>query len=250
MSLFAKTLSSSLLMLFLALLSFQSVAQFGLGNALKKRAEDLVKDKLKEKTEEKRESYDTLSFNYAIAFLDKTESFENQQKGEGLIKTANFLLSDGEPKSDLDAARDIYDFGRLNYKMGNQFMAETNLKLAKLEYELIAATREPNYFKTIGLLGLLYSDMGRFAKAEEYTKEALEGWKELQGEESIGYLAELNNYAVLQINLGNFIEAEKIIQQLGKKLNAEKENEMLPYAIYLNNEAILNQYMGRADKAL
>lgn len=250
MSFSLKIFIKSFIYLVFALFTHNAIAQFGVGSVLKKKAEEIVKDKLREKTEEKRESYDTLSFNYAIAFLDKTESFENQQKGEGLIKTANFLLRDDEPQTDLEAARDIYDFGRLNYNMGNQFLAETNLKLAKLKYEQISATNEPNYLKTIGLLGLLYSDMGRFTKAEEFTQSALDGWEELQGKNSIGFLAELNNYAVLQINLGNYLEAEKIIKHLGKNLNSEKENEMLPYAIYLNNEAILNQYMGRVDEAL
>jgi len=245
-----KTVRYSFLFISLFLFAHQSTAQFGIGNALKEKAEKLVKDKLKEKTEEKRESFDTLSFNYAIAFLDKTESFENQQKGEGLIKTADFLLNDEEPKTELEAARDIYEFGRLNYKMGNQFLTESNLKLAKLRYGQLSATDEPNYLKTLGLLGLLYSDMGRFTKAEDFTQQAMEGWENLQGKESIGYLAELNNYAVLQINLGNYLNAETIIGELGKQLHADKENEMLPYAIYLNNEAILNQYMGRADEAL
>lgn len=250
MTFYLKLTVISLLSIVTLFFTHDATAQFGVGNALKKQAEKLVKDKLREKTEEKRESYDTLSFNYAIAFLDKTESFENQQKGEGLVKTANFLLRDDEPQTDLEEARDIYDFGRLNYKMGNQFMAETNLKLAKLRYEQISATDEPNYLKTIGLLGLLYSDMGRYAKAEEFTQIALDGWEKMQGKESIGYLAELNNYAVLQINLGNYLEAERIIQKLAQNLSSEKENEKLPYAIYLNNEAILNQYMGRADQAL
>ncbi|WKV10693.1 CHAT domain-containing protein [Marivirga harenae] len=240
----------SFLILIVSFHAHLATAQFGVGSVLKKQAEKLVKDKLKEKTDEKRESYDTLSFNYAIAFLDKTESFENQQKGEGLVKTANFLLRDGEPQSDLEAARDIYDFGRLNYKMGNQFLAETNLQLAKLKYEQISATDEPNYLKVIGLLGLIYGEMGRFTKAEEFTQIALDGWEEMQGNESVGYLAELNNYAVLQINLGNYLKAEQIISQLGKLLNSENENEKLPYAIYINNAAILNQYMGRADQAL
>ncbi|HET8860363.1 CHAT domain-containing tetratricopeptide repeat protein [Marivirga sp.] len=240
----------TILFLFLLCFSHKSFAQFGIGDVLKKKAEKLVKEKLQEKTEEKRDSYDTLSFNYAIAFLDKTESFENQQKGEGLIKAADFLLSEDEPQTALEEVRDIYNFGRFNYKIGNQFLAETNLKLAKYEYEQISASSEPNYLKTIGLLGLLYSDMGRFNKAEEYTQKALEGWENLQGKTSIGYLAELNNYAVLQLNLGNFLKAEKLMRELGENLNSEKDNEKLPYAIYLNNDAILNQYMGRADEAL
>ncbi len=155
MSFFLKIVFKSFLFFSLLFFTHNSIAQFGIGDALKKKAEKLVKEKLVEKTEEKRESYDTLSFNYAIAFLDKTESFENQQKGEGLIKTANFLLRDDEPQTDLEEARDIYDFGRLNYNMGNQFMAETNLKLAKFKYEQISRTNEPNYLKSIGLLGLL-----------------------------------------------------------------------------------------------
>ncbi|WNB17487.1 CHAT domain-containing tetratricopeptide repeat protein [Marivirga arenosa] len=243
-------LTFSTFIVFVFCFSFSASAQFGIGNALKKRAEELVKDKLKEKTEEKRDSYDTLSFNYAIAFLDKTESFENQQKGERLVKTANFMLRDGDPQTELEAARDIYDFGRLNYNNGNDFMAEANLKIAKLKYEQLSATSEPNYLKSIGLLGLLYDDMGRYNKAEEFTLTALDGWEEIQGKESVGYLAELNNYAVLLMNLGNYLEAESIIQKLGGKLKTDLENEKLPYAIFLNNHAILNQYMGRKDKAL
>lgn len=245
-----RSVSKYILILSVLFTTHNTLAQFGVGNALRKKAESLVKEKLKEGTERKRESYDTLSFNYAIAFLDKTESFENQQKGEGLIKTANFLLRDGSPQTELQDARDIYDFGRLNYNMRNQFMAESNLKLAKLSYEQISATNDPNYLKTLGLLGLLYSDMGRFTKAEMFTQQALDGWEKLQGKESIGYLAESNNYVVLQINMGNYIEAERLIRTLGTAINVENENEKLPYAIYLNNQAILNQYMGRVDEAL
>src|SRR5690554_1264812 len=145
-----KTVSTYFLILAVFLFTHDTLAQFGVGNALRKKAEKMVKEKLKEGTERKRESYDTLSFNYAIAFLDKTESFENQQKGEGLIKTANFLLRDGSPQTDLEEARDIYDLGRLNYNMRNQFIAEANLKLAKASYEQISATDEPNYLKTLG----------------------------------------------------------------------------------------------------
>ncbi len=228
-----------------------SFAQFGVGESLlKRKAEQALKKKLAEKADEKQKSYDTLTFNYAIAFLDKTESFENKQKGEGLMRTAKFLINDNQPKTELDEARDIYDFGRLNYALGNDFMAETYLTLAKYNYEKINATHEPAYLKSIGVLSLLYNDMGRYSKAQEFNLKAQEAWLEKQGDASTGYLAELNNAAVLQMNLGNYLEAEKTLQELSAKIKEDKASGSLPQAILLNNEAILNQYMGRSDIAL
>ncbi|MBK6263422.1 CHAT domain-containing protein [Marivirga sp. S37H4] len=240
-----------LVVFFCLIYSVVAFSQFGIGNSvLKKKAEQVLKNKLSEKAEERREGFDTLTFNYAIAFLDKTASFENKQKGEGLVRAAGFLIQDDKPKSDLDEARDVYEFGRLNYSLGNMFMAEASLNSAKYSYEQLNATSEPNYYKSIGILGLLYSDMGRFSKAEEFTTLAKEGWLDLQGDESIGYLAELNNYLVLQINMGNYLEAEKFTEELAEKLNRTGEENSLPFAIFLNNQAILNQYMGRSDRAL
>ncbi len=237
-----------LFVLFSFIFSFNSFSQFGLGNALQKKAEKVIKKKLAEKTEEKNESYDTLTFNYAIAFLDKTESFENKQKGEGFVRAANFLLNDDKAKTQIEEARDLYEFGRLNYTMNNAFLAETYLLSAKNKYENLNAETEPNYIKSIGILGLLYNDMGRFSKAEEFTSLAKNCWSELKGNESVGYLAELNNQAVLQMNLGNYLDAEKLMIDLAD--NFSSANNSLPYAISLNNEAILNQYMGRSDRAL
>ncbi len=232
---------------------FQTVAysQFGVGESLlKRKAEQALKKKLAEKAEEKQKSYDTLTFNYAIAFLDKTESFENKQKGEGLLRTANFLVGDNQTKTDLDEARDIYDFGRLNYSLGNNFLAETYLSLAKYNYETINATHEPTYFKSIGILSLLYNDMGRYALAEEFNVKAKESWLKEHGETSTGYMAELNNSAVIQMNLGNYIEAEQILKDLKTRIKQDGSSLVLPNAILLNNEAILNQLMGRSDAAL
>ncbi len=233
------------------LIHTHAFAQFGVGESLlKRKAEQALKKKLAKKADEKQKSYDTLTFNYAIAFLDKTESFENKQKGEGLMRTAKFLINDNQPKTELDEARDIYDFGRLNYALGNDFMAETYLTLAKYNYEMINATHEPAYLKSIGVLSLLYNDMGRYAKAQEFNLKAQEAWLEKQGDASTGYLAELNNAAVLQMNLGNYLEAEKTLQELSAKIKEDKASGGLPQAILLNNEAILNQYMGRSDIAL
>ena len=49
-------------------------SQFGnLGKKLKEKASGVLQEKLVEKTDEKQAEYDTTTFNYAIAFLDKAE---------------------------------------------------------------------------------------------------------------------------------------------------------------------------------
>ena len=228
-----------------------SLAQFGdLRKKLQEKAAEVVKDKIVEKTDEKQSEYDTTSFNYAIAFLDKTESFQNRQEGERLVKAANFVLKDDKEKSEVEEARDLYEMGRLSYSRRGYFIAEAYLNGAKLAYEIIGETSDPIYLKTLGTLALLYSDMGRFDRAEELTEMALSGWQSANGESSAGYAAEYNNKAVLTFSQGKLNVAEKELMQSLKQLEAAEGKESMPYAIGLNNLGILFQYMGRFDDAL
>lgn len=240
----------SLLVVF-AFFSTPSYGQFGkLGKKLKEKAEDVVKDALVEKTDEKQAEYDTTTFNYAIAFLDKSESFENKQKGEGIIKTTNFLLKDQEDKSDEETARNMYEFGRLNYLRRSYRLAEVYLLAALASFELLGTDNEPLGLKTSGLLGLLYADMGRFNQAELFTQQALTGWKESMGNSSPGYIAEFNNMAVLKMKKGQYGESEKDLKQTVDQVKAIEGEESVPHAITLNNLGILYVYMGRIDEAL
>jgi hypothetical protein len=225
-------------------------AQFGLKNALKDKAEKILKETLKEKTSEKAASYDTLSFNYAIAFLDKTASFQNKQKDEGIIKTANFMLGEDERKTEQEKLRQLYDFANISYGLGNYFMTESYLRAAIIASQTTDTASNPIYYKSLGLLGVIYNNMGRFKSAEDFTIRALSGWERMQGEKSIGYLAEMSNLAVLRMNEGDYLKAEDLMSQLENKLLKIKEEQPLPYAIYINNKAILNQYMGRSAEAL
>ena len=230
--------------------SQQAFAQFGLGDALKKKATNVIKEKLSEKAEEKNQSYDTLSFNYSIAFLDKSESFRNRQEGERLVKLGNYMLDDEGQKTPLEELRETYDMANISYVAGSLFIAEAYLQSIALQLIPSGTEGKPIYLKSLGLLGVIYNSTGRFKLAEEYTLEALEGWEAFQGKESVGYLAELNNLAVLRMNQGDYLATEDLMQQMKNPLLALKSESPLPYAIYLNNNAIFNQYMGRTNEAL
>ena len=236
--------------LFFLLIIGSSYGQFGkLGKKLKEKAGDVVKDKLTEKSEEKVSEYDTTSFNYAIAFLDKSESFENKQKGESLVKAANFLLTSEEEESEKEKARNLFELGRINYVKRSYKLGEIYLRAAKLKYEDIDKTADPVYLKTLGLLGQLHGDMGRFEGSEKFTTRALEGWKEFYGENSPGFAAEYNNLAVLQLRKGKYRDAEKQLKKAIQLVQDAEGESSVPHAIALNNLGILYVYMGRLDDA-
>ncbi|WP_258105081.1 CHAT domain-containing tetratricopeptide repeat protein [Marinoscillum sp. MHG1-6] len=221
-------------------------AQFGdLGKSLKKKAKEAIKEKIEEKNEE----YETSTFNYAIAFLDKSESFENKQKGETFYKTAAWVTQDDSKKTPRDEAVSQYEFGRFSYLRRAYRLSESALIDAQLQFEVLGEKVDPVYLKTLGLLGLLYSDMGRFEKATTYTQQALDSWKEHYGVESKGYAAEFNNMAVLRFNKGEYTQAEKDMEQSIKQIQLAEGGGSMPNAISLNNKGILYLYMGRSKEA-
>ncbi|MDH5608962.1 MAG: CHAT domain-containing protein, partial [Cyclobacteriaceae bacterium] len=233
-------------------------AQFGnINQKLKEKAQELLKEgqeeakeKLVEEADKKRASFDTTSFMYAIAFLDKTEPFADKQKGESLMKTAHFVIKDEEDKSIAEQARDLYELGRINYSARRYFLAETSLKAALGLYAIGNDDTDPVYLKTLGTLGLLYSDMGRYDKAAEHTTLALEGWERSMGKESSGYAAEFNNKGVLLLNQADYNQAEKQMRAAIGLIRQKEGENSVPFAIALNNLGILFQYMGRSDEAL
>lgn len=237
---------------FIILCGFSLSAQAQFGNLIKKKLEekanDVIKKKIVEKSEEKRSEIDSTSFNYAIAFTDNAGLFEQQEEGEGITKFANTFLKDEEDKSDLDKARSSLDFGEFLYKKGRYFLAEVYLQATKQEYEALDAKNDVNYFRCIATLGLLYDNMGRYSKAKEFTQEALDLRKENLGE-GLAYAASLNNLAVLQLNLGEYNEAEKKLEKVAQIQSAHRDEFPMPYAITLNNQALLYQAMGRYEEA-
>ncbi len=217
---------------------------------LRDKAQDVIKETIVEETEKKRDSYDTSSFNFAIAFLDKSESYTDVQKGERLIKAADFVMSKEEEKSDLDKARDMYEAGNLSYQNRKYVVGEFYLRAAKVSFEELNEFDNPVYLKAIGTLGLLFSDMGRYALAEEYNRMAIDGWESTMGKESSGYAAEYNNMGVLNLNTANYNQAESILKETLELVSKTEGSGSVPYAIALNNLGILYQYMGRSNEAL
>jgi CHAT domain-containing protein len=232
---------------FIFLFPFYSQAQFGkLGNSLKKKFEETVNEKL----ESKNEQFETNSFNYAIAFLDKSESFENKQQGENIFKAVNYLRKNEDDITDRDQAVESYELGRIAYLNRKYKFAEGSLLDAINSFENLDKDDDPVMLKSIGLLGLLYSDMGQFNKALLYTQGALSGWNLHYGKQSKGYAAEYNNLAVLHLNIGDYSAAEKEIKEAHKLIASAEGEKSMPSAIVLNNQAILTEYLGRSDEAL
>ncbi len=221
-----------------------------LGKKLREKAADAVKDKLVEKTDEKRDSYDTTSFNYAIAFLDKSESFADREKGEGLVKTANFLLKEETGKTAEEEARDLYEVGRLTYNNRRYLAAGAYLKSAEVAFTLIGQERNPVYLKTLGMIGLLNNDLGLYNESENYIRKSLSGWENTLGQQSGGYASQLNNLAVLHMNMARFNDSENNLKQAMTLIRNVEGPNSVPYAIALNNMGILHQYMGRSEAAL
>ncbi|MEQ9218155.1 MAG: CHAT domain-containing tetratricopeptide repeat protein [Cyclobacteriaceae bacterium] len=230
-------------------------AQFGgLGKALKEKAGEVLKDKgreyAEEKVSDKASSYDTTTFNYAIAFLDKAESFENTQEGEGLVKGLDRFLSRDKEKTDLEVARDLYERGRIHYNLRSYWLSEKYLWLSIWAYYELGETQDPVFLKAVGTLGLLYNNMGRYEIADTTNAYALEKWKASEGFASKGYAAEYNNQAVIAFNMGKYNEAEKIFDEAIDLIGSVEGTGSVPYAIANNNLGILYQHMGRSEEAL
>ncbi len=252
---------TSILVLACLLLSFSSQAQlrsFGkkLKNAAQKALDENAGDILVEEGEnlaknqldKKQAEYDTTTFSYAIAFLDKAESFENRQDGEQLVRAAGVIMPN--ESNDLDNARDLYDRGRALYNVRNYSLGEKHLAAATIAYVALGETDHPVFFKSVGTLGLLFNNMGRYDLADTANAFALQGWEKTYGTGSRGYAAEYNNKAVIAFNKGEYNEAESLFTKALRLTEVAEGSESVPFAIANNNLGILYQHMGRSDDAL
>ncbi|MEM9329433.1 MAG: tetratricopeptide repeat protein, partial [Bacteroidota bacterium] len=194
-------------------------------NQLFEQGEELARERMADKQAE----FDTTSFNYAIAFLDKAESFENQQQGEKLVRTAGFLIE--KEGTDTEEAREIYEQGRALYNVRSYSLAEKYLGAAVLAYALMEERDHPVFLKSVGLLGLLFNNMGRYDLADTANAFALAGWERTLGEGSRGYAAEFNNKAVITFNRGDYNEAERLFREALRLTQAAEGVESVPLAI-------------------
>ena len=104
--------------------------------------------------------------------------FNIKDKGEftGKFLTLGNLGSSfykGVDFTDAENARFNLEMGEAAYAMGRFVFAEKRFKTAKSIFERSKLTKDLGYLKTIANQGLLYTTMGRFAQAKNFTSEAL-----------------------------------------------------------------------------
>jgi CHAT domain-containing protein len=201
-----------------------------------------------------RDEFDSTDFDYAILLSDNSGLFDVKEKGEGNAKMTSLVSLGSSYYKNSDFTEQ--EKARFNLEMGEVFyanqkfaMAERNFALAKATYESAKLKGDIGYLKTISNQGLLYSTMGRFTQAEEFTVESLKMRREKFGENNTGVAASLNNYGVLKFNLARYNEAEKDFGSAITIMAGKGLSNAMPYAIALNNQAMLFQAVGRFEEA-
>src|SRR5688572_17557422 len=199
-----------------------------------------------------RAEFDSTDFDYAILLSDNSGLFDVKEKGEGTAKVTSVLgmgagFVKGEHTSAKDKARFQLDMGEVLYANLKFALAEKKFAIARAIYEGDSLQKEMGYLKTISNQGLLYSTMGRYTQAEEFTAKALALRQERFGTDNASVAASYNNYGVLKYNLAQYNEAEKDFEAAEA---IAKKNDLLAtmtYAILLNNQAMLFQTVGRFE---
>ena len=195
--------------------------------------------------------YDTTSFNYAISLRDNAGLYENEEKWLRNQKMFSDVLkqSDGSSLTPLQKAEENNEVGEMMYASNKFNSAENTFLRSKLIYETNGFTAESGYSKVLANIGLLYHTMGRYSKAEEFDKLAIDIRKKQSGESSVAYASSINNLGVLYKDMGKYTDAEKWLEK-AIQLNALNPGKQSPaYAITLNNMAMLFEEMGRFQQA-
>ncbi len=231
-------------------------AQAQFGDLLKKgldKGKKAVEKKLVETGKGMRDQLDSTDFNYAITVIDNSGMMDTRDASDQAIKDVNLAVNlyKGDDQSSpreksrnkLDGAEKLYGFRK--YKL-----AEEAFLNSKQSYEANSLNDNINYSRVFAGIGLLYTTMGRYQTAEEYTTQALSIREKTWGVNSLAYASSLNNTAVLYQETARYNEAEKYFEQALQTLKDQGAAEKQEYAIVLNNEAILFSKIGRYDGAI
>lgn len=198
--------------------------------------------------------FDSTDLDYAILLSDNSGVFGGRGKNEfgakflRLAGIARSLYQD-QDLSDEENARLNLQMGQSGYAMGKYVFAEKKFRTAEGYFERAGLKSDIGYLKTISGQGLLYTTMGRFKQAEDFTSQALQMREQQFGANNMAVAASINNFAVLHYNLGQYNESEKEFEKSLAIIRGNQLQTSMPYAIVLNNQAMLNQSIGRYDKA-
>lgn len=195
--------------------------------------------------------YDTTSFNYAISLSDNAGLYENEEKWLRNQKLFSDVLkqTDGTALTPLQKAEQNNEVGEMMYASNKFNAAENTFLSSKLLYETNSLTAETGYSKVLANIGLLYHTMGRYSKAEEFDKLAIDIRKAQSGESSVAYASSVNNLGVLYKDMGKYTEAEILLEKAIQLNSSNAGRQSAAYAITLNNQAMLYEEMGRFQQA-
>lgn len=213
---------------------------------------------LKSDLDKARDSFDSTDFDYAILVIDNSGLFDVKEKGEFVSKLATggsiVLGSVDSSKSNVqEKARFQLETGEIAYASRKFTFAEKRFNSAIVLYEQGNLLNDIGYLKALANQGLLYTTMGRFTQAVDFTTKALDLRKAKFGEKNIGIASSLNNYGVLQFDLGHYNESEKTFASAAAIIESSSGKDIMQFAIVENNQAMLLQAIGRyedADKIL
>jgi CHAT domain-containing protein len=217
-----------------------------------------VASNLKGDLDNARANFDSTDFDYAILLIDNSGLFDVKEKGEFVSKLAtgaslSLSLVDSTKSGDSEKARFQLELGEVTYASKKFAFAEKRFNSAIVLYERAGLNEDIGYLKALANQGLLYTTMGRFTQATEYTVKALNLRKAKLGEKNIGVASSLNNNGVLQYDLAHYNEAEKTLDDASSIIEAAAGKNIMQYAIVQNNLAMVLQTVGRyaeADKTL
>lgn len=208
----------------------------------------------KQDLDKARDSFDSTDFDYAILLIDNSGLFDVKEKGEFVSKLAtsgSLVLGtiDSTKSNVAEKARFQLETGEIAYASKKFAFAEKRFASAMTLYEQAGMLDDIGYLKAIADQGLLFTTMGRFTQAVEFTNKALELRKAKFGETNIGIASSLNNSAVLQYDLGHYNEAENTFVAALAIIEKNSGKDVMQWAIVQNNRAMLLQSIGRYDEA-
>ncbi len=197
---------------------------------------------------EKKQSMDSLDYQFAISVNENAGFFDVEQKGETGTRVL-YAFREESDKTLIEKMRDSLEMGIGYYELRMYRAAEETLSRTRRSLERRDLTNELVYLRTLTALGLVYLSQGKLSDAADLINTSLEASARTLGTESAAYVANLNNLAKLNQTLGKFNEAEKQFDE-ALALNDKVFGEGMQKAILLNNKAMLFQAMGRYEEAV
>ncbi len=219
-----------------------------------KKSARALEDSLRARLVRWSEAYDPAELNYAVSFSDNSGMFEAEDKFETYKRSIiGFAAKPGTWDEKLEARLSELDpddynrTGQLLYATGHYQGAQNAFLTALMLLRQKGMEGTEKYALVLSNLGLLMQTTGRYAEAEEYSREAYELREKLGDPAPLG--ASCNNLGVLYKETARYGEADDLLSRALQLTAASLGESSAAYAVILNNLAVLNQQLGKYDRA-